>query len=88
MRIAGDFLSGRKAARAESCPPKTTAAERVADGMGSVFNSLFFFVNSNLCLFQKEHLHQTALQTQNQQPLVSAIAQTRCSVVRQFKNFV
>ena len=26
-RIAGDFLSSRKAARAERCPPKTTAAE-------------------------------------------------------------
>jgi len=25
-RIAGDFLSSRKAARAERCPPKTTAA--------------------------------------------------------------
>ena len=24
-RIAGDFLSGRKTARAERCPPKTTA---------------------------------------------------------------
>jgi len=24
-RIAGDFLSSRKAARAERCPPKTTA---------------------------------------------------------------
>jgi hypothetical protein len=26
-RIAGDFLSSRKAARAERCPPKTTDAE-------------------------------------------------------------
>jgi len=26
-RIAGDFLSNRKAARAERCPPETTAAE-------------------------------------------------------------
>jgi hypothetical protein len=26
-RIAGGFLSSRKAARAERCPPKTTAAE-------------------------------------------------------------
>jgi len=26
-RIAGDFLPSRKAARAERCPPKTTAAE-------------------------------------------------------------
>ena len=26
-RTAGDFLSNRKAARAERCPPKTTAAE-------------------------------------------------------------
>lgn len=26
VRIAGDFLSSRKAARAERCPPKTTAA--------------------------------------------------------------
>jgi len=26
-RIAGDFLSSRKAARAERCTPKTTAAE-------------------------------------------------------------
>jgi len=25
-RIAGDFLSSRKADRAERCPPKTTAA--------------------------------------------------------------
>jgi hypothetical protein len=25
-RIAGDFLSSRKAARAERCPPKTTVA--------------------------------------------------------------
>jgi len=25
-RTAGDFLSSRKAARAERCPPKTTAA--------------------------------------------------------------
>jgi hypothetical protein len=25
-RIAGDFLSSRKAAQAERCPPKTTAA--------------------------------------------------------------
>jgi hypothetical protein len=27
VRTAGDFLSSRKAARAERCPPKTTAAE-------------------------------------------------------------
>jgi len=26
-RTAGDFLSSRKDARAERCPPKTTAAE-------------------------------------------------------------
>ncbi|BBE20662.1 hypothetical protein AQPE_4856 [Aquipluma nitroreducens] len=26
VRTAGDFLSSRKAARAERCPPKTTAA--------------------------------------------------------------
>jgi len=26
LPIAGDFLSRRKAARADSCPPKTTAA--------------------------------------------------------------
>ena len=30
-RTAGDFLSSRKAARAERCPPKTTAAALVAD---------------------------------------------------------
>jgi len=28
-RIAGDFLSSRKAAQAENCTPKTTAAELV-----------------------------------------------------------
>ena len=39
-RTAGDFLSNRKAAWAERCPPKTTAAARVAEVIASGYSNL------------------------------------------------
>jgi len=46
-RIAGDFLSSRKAARAERCTPKTTAAGRVAEVTGGLLCVEAKYVDKN-----------------------------------------